>query len=60
MEVRQVEFAGIPIPERYYPPMLERIGRQDEPDLTSTEMGLKLPPGVSEVRVENGYLLLIP
>ena len=60
MEVRQVEFAGIPIPERYYPPMLERIGQQDEPDLTSTEMGLKLPPGVSEVRVENGYLLLIP
>jgi hypothetical protein len=60
MEVRQVEFAGIPIPERYYPPMLERIGRTDEPDLAPTEMGLKLPPGVSEVRVENGYLLLIP
>jgi hypothetical protein len=60
MEVRQVEFAGIPIPERYYPPMLERIGRHDEPDLTPTEMGLQLPPGVSEVRVENGYLLLIP
>jgi hypothetical protein len=60
LAVRQVEFAGIPIPERYYPPMLERIGRHDDPELAPTEMGLQLPPGVSEVRVEGGYLLLIP
>lgn len=60
LAVRQVEFAGIPIPERYYPPMLERLGRSDEPELASAEMALPLPPGVSEVRVEDGYLLLIP
>lgn len=60
LTVRQVEFAGIPIPERYYPPMLERIGRGDEQGLAATEMALPLPPGVSEVRVEDGYLLLIP
>ena len=60
LAVHQVEFAGIPIPERYYPPMLERLGRSDEPELAPTEMALPLPPGVSQVRVEDGYLLLIP
>lgn len=60
LAVRQVEFAGIPIPERYYPPMLERIGRRDEAELREDEMALPLPPGVSEVRVEDGYLVLIP
>lgn len=60
LTVRQVEFAGIPIPERYYPPMLEQIGRGEEPGLAETEMALPLPSGVSEVRVEDGFLLLIP
>jgi hypothetical protein len=60
LAVRQVEFAGIPIPERYYPPMLERFGRTDDAELAPTEMALALPAGVSEVRVENGYLILIP
>jgi hypothetical protein len=60
LAVREVEFAGIPIPERYYPPMLERIGRREEADLGAAEMALPLPPGVSEARVEDGFLLLIP
>ncbi|HEX6926388.1 MAG TPA: hypothetical protein VF167_13285 [Longimicrobiaceae bacterium] len=60
LAVEQVEFAGIPIPERYYAPMLERLGRSDEPGLAPDEMALTLPEGVSEVRVEEGYLILVP
>lgn len=60
LAVEQVEFAGIPIPERYYAPMLERLGRSDEPGLGPDEMALTLPAGVSEVRVEEGYLILVP
>lgn len=60
LTVQEVEFAGIPIPERYYPPMLERLGRADEPGLAPEEMALPLPAGVSAVRVEDGYLILVP
>jgi hypothetical protein len=60
LEVRQVEFAGIPIPERYYPPMLERFGRGSAQGLRPAEMPLPLPPGIRDVRVEDGHLLLIP
>ena len=60
LDVREVELAGIPIPERYYPPMLERFGRSGASGLLPTELDLPLPPGVSEVRVEDGFLVLIP
>lgn len=60
LELRQVSFAGIPIPERYYPTMLERLGRHDEVGLSPSEMALPLPPGVSDARIEGGYLILIP
>ena len=60
LDVRAVELAGIPVPERYYPPMLERFGRSGTTGLRPTELDLPLPPGVSEVRVENGFLVLIP
>ena len=60
LDVREVELAGIPIPERYYPPMLERFGRSGAPGLLPTELDVPMPPGVSQVRVENGFLVLIP
>jgi hypothetical protein len=60
LAVRQVEFAGIPIPERYYPTMLDRLGRSEEAGLAPSEMSLPLPPGITEARVEDGYLVLIP
>lgn len=60
LAVRQVEFAGVPIPERYYPPMLDQLGRGDAPGLTPVEMPLPLPSGVSQVRVVDGYLVLTP
>lgn len=58
--VLEVEFAGIPVPSRYYPPMLARIGRPDAPGLPEDALELRLPPGVGSVSLEEGYLVLSP
>jgi hypothetical protein len=60
LRIEQVQFAGIPIPSRYYPEVLERIGREPEPDLEPTAFALRLPEGVSAARVEGGRLILSP
>lgn len=60
LNIAQVEFAGIPIPSRYYPEVLDRIGRQPEPGLEPTALALRLPEGVSAARVEGGRLILTP
>lgn len=59
-EIRSVEFAGLPIPERYYSDVLARVGRRDEPGLAPNAVAVRLPPAVSGVRVEGGYLILTP
>lgn len=58
--IDEVTFAGIPIPERYYPDVLERFGRQDEPGLGEAAIAVSLPQGVGGARVEGGYLILTP
>lgn len=58
LEIDQVDFAGIPIPQRYYPDVLARVGRLDEPGLAPDALAITLPPGVGTARVEGGYLLL--
>lgn len=60
LDVRSVEFAGIPIPSRYYPSILEGLGRRTEPGQSPSSMSLPLPPGAETARVENGRLLLTP
>jgi hypothetical protein len=60
MEIGEVKFAGIPIPVRYYPDVLQRFGRQDEPGLAPTAIAVPLPDGVGGARVEGGYLVLTP
>ena len=60
LEIQRVEFAGIPIPERYYPDVLQRFGRQDEPGLDPNALAIPLPQGVGGARVEGGYLILTP
>lgn len=60
VELDEVTFAGIPIPERYYAEVLTRFGRVDEPGLHPHAVPLGLPEGVGSVRVEDGYLLLNP
>jgi hypothetical protein len=60
VEIGEVTFAGIPIPSRYYPDVLQRFGRTDEPGLAPTAIAVTLPPGVGGARVEDGYLILTP
>jgi hypothetical protein len=60
LNIDQVQFAGIPIPQRYYPDVLQRIGRQEEPGLEPTALALRLPEGASTARVESGHLVLTP
>jgi hypothetical protein len=60
LRIDDVQFAGIPIPSRYYPDVLERIGRQPEPGLEPEALALRLPEGVSTARVEGGRLILTP
>lgn len=60
VEIDEVTFAGIPIPERYYPDVLERFGRRDEPGLGEAAIAVSLPQGVGGARVEGGYLILTP
>jgi hypothetical protein len=60
LNIAQVQFAGIPIPSRYYPEVLDQIGREPEPGLEPTALALRLPEGVSTARVEGGRLILTP
>jgi hypothetical protein len=60
VDIDEVTFAGIPIPARYYPDVLARFGRQDEPGLAPSALAVPLPEGVGSARVEGGYLVLTP
>lgn len=60
LQVEGMEFAGIPVPARYYPELLRRIGRQDEPGLDPAAVAVRLPEGVGSARVERGELILTP
>jgi hypothetical protein len=60
LEIYSVEFAGVPIPPKYFPTMLERLGRQPEAGLGPSAVALSLPPGVGAARVEAGQLVLSP
>lgn len=59
-EVRRITFAGIPIPQRFYPQALERMGRREEPGLGPSAFPFPLPDGVGTARVEGGMLVLTP
>lgn len=60
LEVSEVTLQGIPIPKRYYPPVLERLGRRDEPGLSPTALAIRLPQGVREARIQTDRLVLTP
>ncbi len=59
-EVQRITFAGIPVPDRFYPQALERMGRRDEPGLSASAYPFPLPDGVGAARVEGGELVLTP
>jgi hypothetical protein len=59
-EVEGVSYASIPIPESYYPAVLQGFGRRDEPGLAPTAIALQLPEGAGSARIEGGQLILTP
>jgi hypothetical protein len=59
-DVQRITFAGIPVPDRFYPQALERMGRRDEPGLPPTAYPFTLPDGVGAARIEGGELVLTP
>lgn len=59
-QVAGVQVAGIPIPNRIYGSVLERLGRREEPGLAANAIAFPLPPGVADARVEDGHLVLTP
>lgn len=60
IEIEEVAIAGIPIPQRYYASVLDRLGRRDEPGLAENALAFPLPSGVSAAWVEQGLLVLVP
>lgn len=60
LDIGEIEVAGLPLPARFYPLVLERLGRRDEPGLPPAAIAFALPDGVSSARVEGGDLVLHP
>jgi len=60
IDIREVAVAGVPIPQRYYADILERLGRRDEPGLPPNAISFPLPEGVGSARVERRELVLTP
>lgn len=58
LQLDGVEFAGVPIPPRYFSSILTRLGRREEAGLEPNAVGLHLPPRVSAVHLSDGYLVL--
>lgn len=60
LHLSEVEIAGLPVPRRYYPLILERVGREDEAGLLDNALAVELPAGVRSARIERGVLILTP
>ena len=60
LEIGAIEVAGMPIPERFYSPMLDRFGQGPEEGLPAGTFALPLPPGIRSARAEGGDLVLTP
>ncbi len=59
-EVNQISVARIPLPARFYPDLLRRIGQGNQPGLPPNAIAFGLPEGVGSARVEEGFLVLTP
>jgi hypothetical protein len=60
LEVASLEVAGMPIPARFHPLILDRLGGEDRPEPGSAIFVLPLPAGIRTARVEAGELILTP
>jgi hypothetical protein len=60
IELEEVAVAGIPVPQRYYADVLDRLGRRDEAGLPANAIEFPLPSGVGSAWVDRGQLVLAP
>jgi hypothetical protein len=60
LDISSIEIAGMPIPARFYPAILDRLGRDPGDGLPPTAYPLPLPQGIGAARIENGELILTP
>lgn len=60
MQVTGVEVAGLPVPRRYFPRILERVGRREEAGLAENAVAIRLPGSVRSARIDRGVLILTP
>jgi hypothetical protein len=60
LEITSVEVAGMPIPPRYFPLIIDRLGGEGEAGLPRSAFVLPLPPGIGSARVAGDELILTP
>ncbi len=58
LTVRRVEASRIPLPSRMIPGILRALGREEKEGLSSDQMALPLPYGISSAYVDEGRLVL--
>lgn len=59
LAVDQVRAARIPLPQRVIPAALRKLGRKDEPGLSSDALALPLPPGADAAYVRGDSLIIL-
>ena len=57
--VEGIEVAGLPLPRRMVPAVLERLGREDEEGLPADALAVPLPPAVEAAYVRGDSLVLV-
>jgi hypothetical protein len=57
--IEDVSAQRFPLPRRFVPRALERLGRRDEPGLPPDAMALPLPPGVTAAYIRRDSLVLL-
>lgn len=60
LRIAALEVEGMPIPPRYVPTILDRIGYPQRSDIDSDAIEIPLPASVGSARIENGELVLTP
>lgn len=59
LAVDDVTAAKIPVPRRFIPALLERLGRVEEPGLPPDAVAIPLPPGAAGAYVRGGSLVFL-
>jgi hypothetical protein len=60
LEVAHVTVSHVPIPRRFYPDLIRRLGGGEDAGLPAGAIAFGLPDGVGSARVEDGFLVLTP